>query len=61
MRILKRLVIRGHTVSILEFHDTIEVECPPELNKDEVLKYLEDEGIMEEALGPDNEKPWDTI
>jgi hypothetical protein len=49
MTILKRLVIAGHTVSIVETENTIEVECPKSVEK-RVQAYLEDEGIMEEVL-----------
>lgn len=56
MRILKRFIYQGgHVVSVLEFADTIEVECPPELDKEAVIRYLEEEGIMDELLGPDND------
>jgi hypothetical protein len=49
MTILKRLVIAGHTVSIVETENTIEVECPKHIER-QVHAYLEDEGIMEEVL-----------
>ena len=49
MRILKRLVIAGHTVSIIETEDTIEIECPKHIER-KIQCYLEDEGIMEEVL-----------
>lgn len=49
MTILKRLVIAGHTVSIVETENTIEIECPKFAEK-AIQAYLEDEGIMEEVL-----------
>lgn len=58
MRILKRLTISGRTVSILEDNNTIEVEIIPKASdevRDKIVKYLEDEGIMDEALESDGE------
>lgn len=42
-------MIAGHTVSVIETENTIEIECPKSVEK-QVHAYLEDEGIMEEVL-----------
>ena len=51
MRILKRLHILGHCVTIIETEHELDIEFPPKMKSKgkEVLKsYLEEEGFIEE-------------
>lgn len=52
MTLLKRFRVAGTTVSLLESESDITLEISPESkkNKEKIIAYLHDEGILEEIL-----------
>jgi hypothetical protein len=54
MKILLRLKVFGTVVSIIETEDSIDIEThgikDDSKQKKDIIKYLEDEGILEEVL-----------
>ena len=43
----------GHVTSVIEDGVTIEVEVPPDANKERIIRYLEEEGIIDAAIDDD--------
>jgi len=52
MTILKRFQVSGATVSILENESELTIEVSPEIrkNREKIIAYLQEEGILEEIL-----------
>ena len=60
MTILKRFQIAGTTVSIMENKQEIIIETDPESkkNREKIVEYLHEEGILEEILAGNTH--WET-
>jgi hypothetical protein len=52
MTLLKRFHVGGTTVSLLESDSDLTIEISPEYkkNREKIISYLHDEGILEEIL-----------
>jgi hypothetical protein len=53
MKLLKRLKVYGSTVSLMETEEDISIEVHPDCHsdrKDNIIRYLENEGILEEVF-----------